>query len=303
MARSQPQARYLRQQDFETRLVLPRIDLEAISAYLRLSQIRHHIPSVKLSMTQPSPFPGMDPYLEADMWPDVHHNLASEIQDAIAPQIAPKYITKVEPSVIKDRSAQQDIGIMYPDVGVFDRTKPELLSGKAKSLVTPATLSLPRVMEWEVRLPTIYIYDRRQQQLITAIEILSPVNKRDPQLSDYRRKRQDMVEAGVHLLEIDLIRRGQPPLQHAQLPVCDYRIVLERSDQARTDIWALDLTDALPVLPVPLAPGDAEAAFDLGHILHTLYQRKMYALSLDYQSDPPPPAMSPEKLAWVKAKV
>jgi len=215
-------------------------------------------------MTQPSPFPGMDPYLEADMWPDVHHNLASEIQDAIAPQIAPKYITKVEPSVIKDRSAQQDIGIMYPDVGVLEGRSQELpIEGGKRPAVTPATLSLPRVVEWEVRLPTIHIYDRRQQQLITAIEILSPVNKREPQLSDYRRKRQEMVEAGVHLLEIDLIRRGQPPLQHAQLPACDYRIVLERSDRAQTDIWALDLTDTLPVLPVPLAPGDAEAAFDL----------------------------------------
>ena len=29
----------------------------------------------------PSPFPGMDPYLEApDIWPDFHHALATEIR-------------------------------------------------------------------------------------------------------------------------------------------------------------------------------------------------------------------------------
>lgn len=164
-------------------------------------------------MAETSPFPGMDPYLEADMWPDVHHNLASEIQDVIAPQIAPKYIAKVEPRVIKDQSAQQDIGIMYPDVGPFEKDSvaetPEKEMGKAG--ITPSTLSVPRVMEWEVRLPTVYLYDRQRQQLVTAIEILSPVNKREPQLSEYRRKRAALIKARVHLLEIDLIRRGNPP--------------------------------------------------------------------------------------------
>jgi hypothetical protein len=26
----------------------------------------------------PSPFPGMDPYLEGHLWPDVHHRLATD---------------------------------------------------------------------------------------------------------------------------------------------------------------------------------------------------------------------------------
>lgn len=255
-------------------------------------------------MAQSSPFPGMDPYLEADMWPDVHHNLASEIQDALSPQLAPKYITRVEPRVVKDQSAWQEIGIMYPDVGVLDRAQGHDLPGAPKRPdVTPATLSVPRLSEWEVRLPTLNIYDRQQQRLITAIEILSPVNKREPQLSDYRRKRADLIKAGVHLLEIDLIRRGQSPLQHPQVPQSDYRIVLERSDRALTDIWALDLWDPLPVLPVPLADGDADVSFDLGAILHQMYERKMYALALDYQQAPPPPALSAEKMTWMRERL
>ena len=256
-------------------------------------------------MTQSSPFPGMDPYLEADMWPDVHHTLATYIREAIAPQIAPKYVAKVEPTIIKDRSADQDIGIMYPDVALLEqRDRSEgTVPSRLRSSATPATLSLPLLAEVKVRIPTIYLYDLKQQQLITAIEILSPVRKREPQLSDYRRKRKDLRQAGVHLLEIDLIRRGQPPFQHAQLPPCDYRVIMERADQVRSDIWALDLTDPLPILPVPLLEPEADVTFDLGQIFQDLYRRSYYHQAIDYQSDPPPPTMSPEKLAWVKAKV
>ena len=64
----------------------------------------------------PSPFPGMDPYLEGYLWPDVHSALAHKIRQQLAPQIQPKYVARLEISVIEDSSPEAEIGIMYPDV-------------------------------------------------------------------------------------------------------------------------------------------------------------------------------------------
>ena len=112
----------------------------------------------------PSPFPGMDPYLEGYLWPDVHHRLATQISDQLMPMLRPRYVARLEIQVIQDATSEADIGIMYPDV--------------------------------------------------TSIAILSPVNKREPGLSTYREKRRQLHAAEVHILEIDLLRRGQRPLAY-----------------------------------------------------------------------------------------
>ena len=45
----------------------------------------------------PTPFPGMDPYLEhPDMWRDVHHRLIATLADHLAPALRPRYRVKVE---------------------------------------------------------------------------------------------------------------------------------------------------------------------------------------------------------------
>ena len=45
----------------------------------------------------PSPFPGMDPYLERrNVWPDVHSALIVATRDTLAPQVAPAYYVAIE---------------------------------------------------------------------------------------------------------------------------------------------------------------------------------------------------------------
>ncbi|HID51529.1 MAG TPA: DUF4058 family protein, partial [Anaerolineae bacterium] len=44
----------------------------------------------------PSPFPGMDPYLEdRAIWPDVHATLITYIREVLQPQLRPKYIARI----------------------------------------------------------------------------------------------------------------------------------------------------------------------------------------------------------------
>ena len=61
----------------------------------------------------PSPFPGMDPYLEEPArWPDVHQRLITYIADALQPQIRPRYHARMGERVYILQPPQT----MYPDV-------------------------------------------------------------------------------------------------------------------------------------------------------------------------------------------
>ena len=68
-----------------------------------------------------SPFPGMAPYLEGYLWPDVHHALPSEIRRRLAPQVRPHYAVRIEVTTNHDENPESEIGIMYPDVEIWRR--------------------------------------------------------------------------------------------------------------------------------------------------------------------------------------
>ena len=217
----------------------------------------------------PSPFPGMDPYLEGYLWPDVHTALAYKIRQQLAPQIQPNHVARLEISMIEDESFETGIGVMDPDVE-------------------------------QIRLVTVEIRDVAQNQLVTSIEIISPVNKREPNLSRYRLKRERIRQAEVHLLEIDLLRQGTHVWEYDRLPEVPYMVVLTRAASSTMEIWPIMLAEALPTLPVPLRPPDKEVVLDLSTALTAVYDEAYYHLSLDYRQDPPPPALSPEEQAWLK---
>ena len=248
-----------------------------------------------------SPFPGMDPYLEGYLWPDVHSALASKIRQQLVPLLRPRYTARLEVYVTEDNAPEGEIGIIYPDVQVMEREQvgkpPELEGGVA---ILPAPLTVPVVHPVAVRLTKVEIRDTAQNKLVTCIEILSPVNKREPGISDYRRKRQQLYQAGVHLLELDLLRRGTRPFAHPQLPKSCYSIALTRAGSRSTEVWPLALADSLPTVPVPLREVDGEVALDLGLALRSIYEEAAYDLSIDYGEAPPPPKLSDEERVWVE---
>lgn len=50
------------------------------------------VASAAQEATMPSPFPGMDPYLEGEMWQEFHERLANQISVELLPQLGPKYV-------------------------------------------------------------------------------------------------------------------------------------------------------------------------------------------------------------------
>ncbi len=159
-------------------------------------------------------------------------------------------------------------------------------------LATPLTIPLP-----QVRLAAVEIRDVAQNQLVTCIEILSPVNKREPHLSQYRLKRLRLHEAGVHLLEVDLIRRGERPWTHPRIPATPYLALLTRAEASRVEVWPISWQERLPRLPVPLRYPDPDVALDLSTALTAVYDEAFYHLSIDYSQEPPPPSLTDEEAA------
>ena len=255
----------------------------------------------------PSPFPGMDPYLEGYLWPDLHAALAGRLRQQLAPLLRPNSTARLALDPVEDPTPEADLGILYPDVevpltraGALPRTP---APGTNAPATTPATLTIPIVQPAEVRLTSVEVRDAASNELVTSIEILSPVNKRDPGLAQYRGKRQRLIAAGVHLLELDLLRRGARPLAHPRLAAAQYVIALTRAHAGRTEVWPLTIREPLPIVPVPLRAPDADVALDLGAALAAVYDEAAYDLSIDYGAPPPPPELSADDRRWLSERL
>lgn len=162
----------------------------------------------------PSPFPGMDPYIESPLlWSDFHNNLASEMQMRLNQYIQPRYFARLTPYVTYE---SVDIGQTYrviPDVGISQPQPPPESSVTATATITPPLVESLVPLEMPLRLHRVEIRATETQQLVTVIEILSPVNKRPSHQAylAYQRKRRDILHSEVHLIEIDLLRGGERP--------------------------------------------------------------------------------------------
>jgi hypothetical protein len=250
-----------------------------------------------------SPFPGMNPWLEGYLWPDVHSRLAQVISELLAPQIAPKYVARLALATIMDGDPDSEIGITYPDVEVLDRlstaNEPAMTYGGKTLSMTEPTIVMPFTLPIPVKFPIVEVRDAANNKLITAIEILSPVNKRNPNLIDYRKKIDDLHKRGVHIIEIDLLRRGTRPFS-TKKAVSHYQMMLLRAQSNNALVWSVNIQDKLPVLPVPLRAPDLDVFLDLGNAMDIIFERSLYYLSINYAKDPAPPAFSENDLAFIQ---
>ena len=218
-----------------------------------------------------SPFPAMDPYLEHPrVWPGVHHWLIIEIARLLSPQLRPKYRVAVEVRTYETNNTDLLVGV--PDVTV---KREQATSTPSTSPV--AVLSPPAVQAVTVTLPMLEtvkegyleIRDVGTKEVVTAIEILSPANKRSGKgRKAYLTKRERVLTAKTHLVEIDLLRSGEGmPILDNDIK-SDYRILVSRSDRRPlADLYRFNIRDAIPSFSLPLQSGDVEPVIDLQPLL------------------------------------
>ncbi|MEE8389436.1 MAG: DUF4058 family protein [Anaerolineae bacterium] len=255
----------------------------------------------------PSPFPGMDPYLESPLrWRDVRHTLAGQIRRQLVPRLSPRYVARLEIRFIASTPDEQTVSVLYPDVDVTIAQLGERAIATYKPLVDVAARPMPLILRVapsgeRVKLVTVEIRDVAQRRLVTSIEILSPVNKRSGGgLIEYRAKREQVILAAAHLLEIDLLRKGTRPPRLIEMPQSDYFVFLTRAEQSDlTETWPISVRDPLHVVPVPLLPGDDDVPLDLAHALRTIYDEARYDLSIDY-GQPSVPPLAQDDAAWAQ---
>jgi len=230
----------------------------------------------------PSPFPGMDPYLEApDIWPDFHQAVALEISAQLNRTLPLPYYARLG---------------MRPEIGVIGDE------------------DLQRIIRDEpLRHHFVEIRDAsRGHVLVTLIEIVSPSNKRPgPDRHAYEAKQQEILQSDTSLIELDLLRAGRPLIGGPLIieaaaglePRPDYLVAVNRAWQRGADLeyelFPIRLEEPLPCIPVPLRKDEPEVPLDLQYTFHQAYDGGPYARgAVDYGAPPDPP-LGPDRADWL----
>jgi len=162
----------------------------------------------------------------------------------------------------------------------------------------PAQVLLP---EQDVEsLSYLNILDRESREVVTVVELLSPTNKRPGEhRAQYLAKRSAVRQSEAHLVEIDLLRGGQPMPAEGR-PGCTYSVLVSRAARRpQADFWPFGLRDPLPTVPVPLRPGDGNARLDLRAILDRVHDESGYE-DFIYKHKPDPPLTGDDD-AWARS--
>ena len=250
----------------------------------------------------PSPFPGMDPYLESpDIWPDVHHRMISEIQASLNPTLRPHYVARVELRVYITGEEDPGFEVIIPDVRIEASGKNggrKAKQGNGASVAVAEPEVIPFLFD-DDEIKEAYLEIRRRDSgaLVTIIELMSPANKiRGAHGRDsFMEKRRSTVGSDVNWVEIDLLRAGIPSASAALLGPSDYRVLMYRAKQRRGHVWRITLRQALPTIGIPLRGKDADVPLDLGAVLNAAYDHAAYDLSIDYGREPAPPLVAADR--------
>ncbi len=249
----------------------------------------------------PSPFPGMDPYLEnPEIWSEVHHWLLTGIAEFLVGQLRPKYRVAVEKRIYQTTD-ETSLLVGIPDV-IVAKAIPTGRAGSSTAIATPpqpVTVNLP--MPEEVRESYLEVREVGTGEVITTIEVLSPKNKRSGEgRNAYETKRRRILGSLTHLVEIDLLRAGTPMTILNPTISSQYRILVSRSDRRPSaDLYAFNLPDSIPIFSLPLQRQDMEPLVNLQVILQSIYDRAGFDLAINYDRSAVPP-LTGEDLAWAE---
>jgi hypothetical protein len=254
-----------------------------------------------------SPFPGMDPFIEAcGLWGDFHDDLINEIKRALAQTVPPRYVVRTgeRSYVVLIGSEGKDCHPFLPDVRV-EKPRPR---GRAEgptrgtAVAAPASSLQPVPMrpfiEEEFRENFVEITDAENgNRLVTCVEALSPSNK-VPGTKGwdlYQRKRQGLLLGEANLVEIDLLRGGQRMPMLDPWPSSPYTLLVSRPGIVpRCLVWPVSFQSPLPEFPVPLLKPDADVLLNLQPMVDAIYARSCYDRTIDYSRPLTPPLTAEE---------
>jgi hypothetical protein len=250
----------------------------------------------------PSPFPGMDPYLESPThWSDFHPTFIQTWREAIADRSPANYFARVG----------EDVVLIAPETPAQSR-EPDVLisrdpsrSGNGATALISGVRCTPTTLDNIERLDPhtetfIEILRFPEQEVVTVLELLSPTNKYGDGRGFYMEERKQLLHQKVHVIELDLIRAGRRLPLSRPLPPADYYAVVSRADRRPScDVYPWTVRVPLPVLPIPLLAPDPDIEVDLQAAFNVAYQRGRYDRLVRYNEPPPPPSFAGDDADWV----
>lgn len=254
----------------------------------------------------PSPFPGIDPYLERpEFWPDFHQQFIISLRGHLNQRLPAGYFAGVSVDIVLREPSAADRLLRRPDVAVRHRGNAERASQPerpATALAAPAYATLPDLVE-DKRLSIEIRSSGRgdAERLVTHVELLSPSNKSSDWLT-YSDKRRALCRSDANFVEIDLLRGGNH-LSLDPMPDCDGYVLVHRpADEQQVAIWPILLRSAMPIVPIPLLPGDSPVEADLQAVMDRAYDEAGYGRTdSGLYAAPPEPPLSDEDAAWAES--
>jgi hypothetical protein len=243
-----------------------------------------------------SPFPGMDPYLE-QFWGDVHHTMINRSRAAIQKQLPEDLVARVDERVFVEPTEGQPRNII-PDVRVVERGQREMPVLRASNGVAVAEPLVVHIEQDEpVRQGFIEIIDLKSgRRVVTVIEVISPSNKvAGPGRDLYIKKQDELRQAGVSLVEIDLNRTGSRVLSAPFELIPDghrtpYAACVRRGWKPLAfEYYRFPLRERLPAIAIPLRQTDRDIPLDLQAVLDECAEEGRYVDDIDYGKEPNPP--------------
>ncbi len=251
----------------------------------------------------PSPFPGMDPYLENPAyWPDFHARFITYCCDEIAEELPQNYEARIDERVSLVDISSGEFRKFLPDVAITQKSSRAPKTGVSAGALVLEPVTLPLELSEEVRETRIEILHRPDRNLVAVLELLSPTNKTDLGSGVYHANRRALLEQPVHLVELDFLAGGRRLHMRRPLPPGHYYAIVSRHDRRPDcEVYAWTVSQPLPAIPVPLKAPDPDLELNLAQVFSITYERGRYARSLDYKNRPAPD-FSAEDLQWIAGR-
>ncbi|MGO8746646.1 MAG: DUF4058 family protein [Thermoguttaceae bacterium] len=252
----------------------------------------------------PSPFPGMDPFIEGQRWKGFHTWFITVLGQMLILKVRPRYTVEVEEYVYLARGNEDPDRLLEPDLAVAETGSGAAIRSQGPAgtaaVIQPVVHTVP--VPKRFRQAFLSIRNRQSQNVVTVIELLSPWNKTAGEgRNEYLVKRSNVFYTPAHLVELDLLRGGErlptrEPLQSADF----FAFVCRKERLPKAEVYAWKLRQPLPTIPVPLADDDPDVPLDLQAAFTTTYDRAGYDYALDYHLPIEPP-IDPATADWVRS--
>lgn len=259
----------------------------------------------------PSPFPGMDPFLEHPViFPGLHDSMIAYLREFLQGNLPEPYYAEIGDRVwveVSERPIGPDVKVLTRDDEWEQRARTEGVAVATATRTRPVVVTVPHDEHRETFLQILS--GVHGERLVTTIEVLSLTNKTPGQHGRdlYLRKQREILDSQTHLVEIDLLRGGEHatsvPRKRALAKAgpFDYHVCVHHFDNLEDYfVYPIRLNEPLPEIAVPLLPGDPPVSVNLQAVLNRCYDTGPYHRRVRYAETIPAPPLSLEQEQWAR---